>query len=280
MNQQTAHTVLEREAPPEVIPVGTSSPPLPAAVQINLPAEQQAQSSDLLSVIARVASDPNVDITKVERLFAMHKDMMALQAKAAYNAAMSRAEAKIQPIVTDAENDHTESRYATLAAINKAIVPLYTAEGLAVSFDTETVNETDPIKDGFIRTVALITHRDGHTERRHIDLPPDATGAQGKVNKTGVQAAGSTNEYARRYLIRMIFNISTYDDTDGSPKSKEERAEVKADPEVKAILDACASKDSLTKAWGKLSKEQRAKNNDYFGVCRKRIDDADRGAAQ
>lgn len=206
------------------------------AERTQVPQVAQQGNATLLTAIARAASDPAMDMDKVERLFKMHEKMVAQQAKAEFNAALSRAQQKIEPIATDAENDHTRSRYAKLAAINRAIVPLYTAEGLSVSFDTETKNETDPIPQGHIRTIAIVAHAAGHERRYHIDLTPDDVGAKGNTNKTAVQAAGSTNEYARRYLVRMIFNVSTFDDTDGN-KPTESLLQEQFDAYVKRIKE-------------------------------------------
>lgn len=175
-------------------------------------------ATSLLQAITQAASNPATDIEKMERLFAMHQKMVAQEAEAAFNGAMARAQAGIQPIVNNSKNEFTKSAYADLSAINKIIVPLYTAEGLSISFDTETKNDADPIPAGMQRTIAIVSHASGHSRRHHIDLPPDDVGSQGKVNKTGVQAAGSTNSYARRYLTRMIFNLSTEDDDDGNGK--------------------------------------------------------------
>ena len=59
--------------------------------------------------------------------------------------------------------------------------------------------------------------------QHHIDLPLDNVGTKGTVNKTGVQATGSTNAYGRRYLVLMIFNVSTEDeDNDGNDERKAE----------------------------------------------------------
>jgi hypothetical protein len=105
-------------------------------------------------------------------------------------------------------------------------VPIYSAEGLAVSYDTETKSESDPIMSGDIRIVAHVSHAGGHTRRYHIDLPLDDVGSGGKVNKTKIQARGSTNEYGRRYLARMIFNLATRDDTDGNGNGEDRTAAV------------------------------------------------------
>lgn len=183
---------------------------------------QSGSATSLLAAITTACSNPHMDMAKVRELFQMHQTVKMQEAEAAFNAAMARAQSLIEPIVTDKENDHTHSRYATLKAINRKIVPIYSAEGLSVTFNTETKNDADPIPAGELRTVAIVAHSGGFSRRYHIDLPPDETGSAGKVNKTKVQAKGSTNEYARRYLVRMIFNLATGDDRDGNPPDRDD----------------------------------------------------------
>ena len=178
-------------------------------------APAQASPDSLLHAITIAASNPAMDIEKMERLFAMHERLVKAQAEQAFNAAMARAQAAIEPITRNKMNTHTQSWYADLAAINEAIVPIYTAEGLSVTFDTETQNDADPIAPGTIRVTAIVGHAAGFSRRYHMDLIPDGAGVQGRANKTGVQASGSTNTYGRRYLIKMIFNIAD-EDNDGN----------------------------------------------------------------
>ncbi len=182
---------------------------------------QQAQPTTLLAAIAAAASNPAMDMDRAERLFKMHQELVAREAEAAWNAAMARAQQKIQPIVSNRENTHTKSRYADLAAINAVIVPMYAAEGLSISFNSGPC-ETQ----GWFRTIATVSHSAGHSKEYHLDLPLDDVGAKGTTNKTGVQAMGSTNSYARRYLERMIFNLATGDDNDGNKPEPEESTKI------------------------------------------------------
>ena len=172
------------------------------------------QATSLLEAISRAASDPATDMDKMERLFAMHQTMLKGQAETAFNAALARAQASMGPVAHNAANTQTNSRYAKLAAINKVITPIYTEEGFAISFDT-----ADSPKEGYLRTIAILSHAGGHSRTYHIDMPPDEMGAKGTVNKTKVHATGSTSSYARRYLVCMIFNVTTEDDTDGNGQS-------------------------------------------------------------
>lgn len=184
-----------------------------------LPATQ-GDKRTLLEALAAAATDPRTDVAKIERLWAISKEMMALEREAAFNDAMARAQARIEPIVKDKRNDHTKSMYATLAAINEAIVPIYTGEGLSITFDTNNIErdkDLPELEKGKERVVAFCSHRAGHTRKYHLDGDLDIAGKDGTKNKTGIQAVGSTNEYLRRYLVRMIFNISTYtEDDDGN----------------------------------------------------------------
>jgi hypothetical protein len=181
-----------------------------------LPVAIGTNAQSLLAAITSAASLEKMDVAKVERLFAMHQIVLKQEAEAAFNDAMAKTQAEIQPIVNNATNSHTRSSYAKLSAIDTAITPIHTKYGLSISYDTETRNDADPIPDGMLRTVAIVSHAGGHSRRHHIDLPPDSAGSQGTTNKTMVQARGSTNGYARRYLKLMIFNVSTFDDNDGN----------------------------------------------------------------
>lgn len=209
----------------------------------------QSNATSLLQAITQAASNKDVDLDKFERLFSMHKEMVAKEAESAFNAAMARAQSKIVPIANNALNTHTSSRYAKLAAINKAIVPIYTAEGLAISFDSGKSEVPD-----WHRTVATVSHAAGHSKSYHLDLPMDDIGVKGVVNKTKVQATGSTNSYARRYLVCMIFNVTSSDeeDDDGNGGKQQLGESIRADFE--AAIEVLADRPAADKLWEKIVK--------------------------
>lgn len=229
-----------------------------------------SNATSLLQAITGAASNPQTDIEKMERLFAMHQKMVAQEAEAAFNGAMARAQANIVPVANNAANSQTNSRYAKLAAINKAITPIYTAEGLSISFDSADAPQ------GLMRTVAIVSHAQGHTRSYHLDLPPDDVGTKGVVNKTQVHALGSTSSYARRYLVCMIFNVTTEDDNDGN---RRERKEVEPDAAGKKELEACGSISALQTAWKALTAKQRATLGEVKDSCKAKIEAADKAAA-
>ena len=229
-----------------------------------------SNATSLLQAITSAASNPQTDIEKMERLFAMHQKMVATEAEAAFNNAMARAQAHIVPIANNAANDQTNSRYAKLAQINREIIPIYTAEGLSISFDSADGPQ------GLMRTIAIVSHAQGHSRQYHLDLPPDDSGAKGTINKTKVHAIGSTSSYARRYLVCMIFNVTTEDDNDGN---RNKRPEVEPDEEGKKALEAAGSIGALQTAWKALTAKQRSTLGEIKDECKARIEAADKAAA-
>ena len=91
---------------------------VPATVdkQSRAPARRRAASptgeaAALMATIARAASDPSIDVEKLERLMAMHERIKAGQAEQAFADAMSKAQAEMPQVFRDAENSHTKSRH-------------------------------------------------------------------------------------------------------------------------------------------------------------------------
>lgn len=171
-----------------------------AAVDCSSPSH--SEGATILAVVQRAAADPACDIEKMERLMQMHERFVDRTAAAAFNAAMVRAQGRMGLVARNGYNEQTGSWYATLEDIDKAISPVFTAEGFSLAFGTEN----SPIA-GFVRVVCDVMHAEGHTKQFRVDLPLDAAGIAGKTNKTGVHAHGSTYSYARRYLTLMIFNV-------------------------------------------------------------------------
>ena len=170
------------------------------------------QSTSLIRVIERAATNPDVDIEKMERLLAMHERIVGKQAENAFNAAMSQAQSEMGRISADALNPQTKSRYATYGKLDKALRPLYTTNGFALSFGTE-----DSPTSEYLRVTCHVSHRDGHSRGHHIDMPADGKGAKGGDVMTKTHATGAAASYGMRYLLKMIFNVAIgEEDADGN----------------------------------------------------------------
>lgn len=173
---------------------------------------QSADNVTMISVISRAASDPSVDIEKLERLMAMKERMDAKDAETAFNDAMSDAQARMRPISADLTNPQTRSKYASYAKLDGKLRPIYTDSGFSLSFDTD-----DSPKEDHVRVLCYVSHKSGHTRTYKADMPVDGKGAKGNDVMTKTHAFGSGTSYGMRYLLKMIFNVAVgEDDNDGN----------------------------------------------------------------
>lgn len=152
------------------------------------------------------------DLAKAKELIAFGKELEADEAKKAFNIAMAEAQAEMQPVATNADNNQTRSKYATYDQLDRALRPIYTKHGFGLSFD-----EADSPKPDCIRIVCEVTHRAGHTKTYHRDMPADGKGAKGGDVMTKTHAAGAAASYGMRYILRGIFNVAVGEgDNDGN----------------------------------------------------------------
>lgn len=171
-----------------------------------------SDTGTVLNLIARAASDPHCDIDKMERLMKMHAEMEARACEQIFNDAMGRAQEKMRPVVKDSANTQTKSKYASYDALDRAVRPIYTGEGFSLSFDSGDGAPAD-----YIRVLCYVACG-GFKRTYHVDMPADGKGAKGGDVMTKTHAAGSAFTYGQRYLLKMIFNLSTSDrgDDDGN----------------------------------------------------------------
>lgn len=168
-------------------------------------------AQELLSI----ALQNNAAIDVIERITALMQEERAYQANVSFDEALNRCQAKISRISADAENKQTNSRYATYARLDREIRPIYTAEGFALSF-----GEKDCPTAGKTRFVAYLS-RGGVTREYIKDMTASTLGPKGAPVMTQVHAEGAVDSYAKRYLVKDIFNIAIgEDDSDGNTECK------------------------------------------------------------
>jgi len=172
----------------------------------------QMNDGSALQRILDAARDPAVDVDKYERLMAMYERTEARAQAQAFADAMNHAQTGMSQISRDATNSQTKSKYATFAALDRDMRPIYTKHGFSLSFDTGDAPE------GFVRIVCRVKHVGGAEDRHHIDIPADGKGAKGNDVMTKTHATMSAVTYGRRALLKMIFNIAETDD-DGNSAS-------------------------------------------------------------
>lgn len=171
----------------------------------------QSEANAFISMIERAARDPNVDMDKMERLLAMKERQDMRVAEQSFAEAMTKAQAEMRPVAADANNPQTRSRYASYMALDRAMRPVYTRHGFALSFNTDIGPSPDVLIVG-----CSVMHSAGYTRHYSVPMPADGKGAKGGDVMTKTHATGAAMTYGQRYLLKMIFNIAIGDDTDGN----------------------------------------------------------------
>lgn len=224
-----------------------------------------SETAAFLAMIERAARDPVVDMEKMKGLMEMARTVRQEHAEEEFNQAMAAVQSHMRAVAADANNPQTRSKYASYFALDKAIRPIYSAEGLGLSFDTE-----DSPKPEHIRVVCYVT-RGRHTRKYKIDMPADGKGAKGGDVMTKTHAAGSAVTYGQRYLLKMIFNMAIGEDDDGNAaaKAKPRITQEQADT-LRDLLEASGKSRAAFLTWvNKAAKAERIEDipADLYESC-------------
>lgn len=160
----------------------------------------------MVSMIERVAMDPNSDLTKLERMIELKERHDASNAKSAFAAAFAKASADFPDIPKNGKG-HNDKPYATLKDIISYTRPVLSENGLALTFAIDTSGQK-------VVVTAKLMHKVGHVEATSIDLPSDSSGS-----KNAVQAVGSSQTYGQRYTAQAILGLSLGEDTEDDGRS-------------------------------------------------------------
>lgn len=208
----------------------------PAAAPAASPALSEHQA--LLAMISAAAANPDVNVDKLDRLLAMRDRAIAQEREHAFDEAMAQVQIEIAPVIADGKNKETSSKYASHAGLDRAVRPIYTKYGFALTYDTE------PCALPEMMTFVCFATAKGHKRKHSIDLPVDGKGPKGGNVMSRTHAASSGVTYAMRILLKMVFNIPVDRDDDGNAAGKTLIDDV--DPEVPKInqkqIDALVEK--------------------------------------
>jgi hypothetical protein len=240
-----------------------------------------SESAAILSVIERMAMNPDMDPDRIERFIALKERMDKEASRKAFAAALAEMQSNM-PVIEengrievrkkDAKGDRTgevqqSTSYALWEDINEAIRPVLKEHGFALSFRTGQTPE------GKIIVTGILSHREGHQEETTMILMHDSTGS-----KNAVQAMGSSLSYGKRYTAGLLLNITSRGEDDdgeagGKLLPKAEAREPYAD--MQAELDACATLEQLQGLWTspQFRKEYERLPNDWKRLITERKDE-------
>lgn len=197
-----------------------------------------SSEANLMRLFERLATDPTIPLDRIETLMTMQRELRAETAQNAFMAAMAEAQSEMRVVIADKSNSQTHSKYASYAALDAAVRPIFTKYGFCVTFDTDDCGKPDQI-----RIIADCSNA-GFTRRYHLDMPCDGKGAKGGDVMTKTHAVMSATSYGKRGLLILIFNIPVADkwDDDGNAASRKGTSAPDLDPSVQFYVTQCVEK--------------------------------------
>jgi len=176
------------------------------------PQPQELLASTPMQLLSlAIQKESAIDV--IERLAALQEKAQDRDAEMQFNEAMNAVQSELGRIAPDLTNPQTHSRYASYAALDKKIRPIYVKHGFSLSFDSGD----SPIADT-VRVICYVSHRAGHTRKyTGPPMPADGKGAKGGEVMSKTHATGAAMSYGARYLLKYIFNIAVgEEDVDGN----------------------------------------------------------------
>ena len=238
------------------------------AKQLAMPNVPEAPTG-MVAMMERLALNPDLPVEKLEKLLEMQLRVRALEAEAAFNAAMTEAQSEMRRVAADANNPQTNSKYASYAAVDRALRPIYTKHGFAVSFDEGAAPE------GSVLALAYVSHSAGHTRTYRKTMPIVTTGIKGNAMMTATHGAAAAGSYAKRYLLKDIFNVAIgEDDKDGNPPG--EPISEKQAAEIEALLTEVGADKARFLKWVGVDSVEAIPAK-LYSTCVKRIEEKRRG---
>jgi ERF superfamily protein len=161
-----------------------------------------------VTMFERLATNPDVDVEKLQKLIEMQERILDRNAKADFDADFSQMQPEIPEIdekgaIRDRAGN-VQSTYARNEDIQQVLRPILKKFGFSLSFETHW-----PDGGKRILVIGILSHRGGHSRRSEFLSDPDTSG-----NKNTIQSLGSATSYGRRYTTMDLLNITSRYKTD------------------------------------------------------------------
>lgn len=167
------------------------------------------------------------------------------KAEKAFNSAMSKLQAEIEPIIKNKEVDFktTHYEYASLDHMVNCLRPSLNKHGFSYRFTTKIYDENN-----FILTT-IVSHKDGHKIECDLMFPRVHDDSRMKLT----QRVKSAITYARRTGLEMAFGIVVQDD----------------DADAMDLIDKIASEEQISKI-SALAKELKISEEKIYNKYEKK----------
>jgi hypothetical protein len=172
----------------------------PVSIRTTEKQEAQLPGDPMVSMIERVAMDPNLPIERLEALMDMRERQMNKEAEQVFNQAFAAAMGEMRDVPKSGKNNHSGQKYSTLDDLIRTTRPVLARHGLSLNWQT-AINQNE------ISVTAIVRHAMGHSINTTQSGPRD----NGKQMNT-LQGGGSTETYLKRYSGFSILGLSSGDE--------------------------------------------------------------------
>lgn len=193
------------KAPAKARPVVEGDPTRPKNAIATI---QPVNPRNMLGVLLQAASDPKVDVPKMQAILAMQKEMVAEQARLDYTVAMRALQRELPSINRDGKIEYRDKGdgkgkpkplyFASFQNLHKVLKPLVDKFGFDLWYSSE------PGASGMINVVAHLEHDNGYARRTIFPMPHDPSGG-----KSAAQGWASAFSFGKRIATIGLFNILT-----------------------------------------------------------------------
>ena len=168
----------------------------------------------MVSMIERVALDPNVPMERLSALMDMRERQMNKEAEQVFNKAFAAAMGAMRDVPKNGKNSHSGQTYSTLDDLIRTARPVLAEHGLSLNWQT-SINANE------VSVTAIVRHAQGHSIQTTLTGPRDT----GKQMNT-LQGGGSTETYLKRYSGFSLLGLSSGDehDDDGNSAIQNEKS--------------------------------------------------------
>jgi len=146
---------------------------------------------------------------------AVTKEQWPVEPVGTIAAALAKAQAEMSNPSFDSTNPHFRNKFASLAAVRNAVVPVMAKHGIFVSQDLASA-------EGSVSCVTILTHASGQQMRFGPLVLP--------VSKNDAQGFGSAATYARRYALMAVACVVGDDDDDANAATGKATSGAYAEP--------------------------------------------------
>lgn len=168
-----------------------------------------------------------VDTDKLEKLMQLQERWEEKQADKALAAALAEFQSTAPSTFKGRKSDR--GQFASLDDIMLAIRASLAANGLSISFDTETPEA------GKLTAVCHVLHKDGGTFSRSVTVPVDSN-----MRANDTQKMGSAISYAKRYALTAALNLIVSDHDDDANSAGQAWINANQSADIHELLETLA----------------------------------------